>query len=241
MADTYIDQQETLGYGAFAVKQIKALVVGVDPEFDDALHLVATRLGKVTKAMEKALEKAGTLESTTFSGAASAGKDPIATARELLGKLVKYAESRDDGEAIASDILGRETLTTIKRRRPSKLLHALENASRGVDKHKAALPEHAKWAADLSGAHSDLATLDSAVRTSRQARRAMTPEVAVARLKWLKVYGAAKLIVEGVLKLADLTDRMPDVFDDLAEVHRVAGVSDDAPAEPAGAPSELPP
>ena len=50
------------------------------------------------------------------------------------------------------------------------------------------------------------------------------------------LYGAAKLIVEAVLRYQDKTVLLPEVFDDLAEVHRAAGVSDgDSPAEPAPA------
>lgn len=238
MADSYIDQQETLGYGSFAARQIKVLAVGLDPTLDEALHSVTSRLTQATKAMESALNKAGELEATTFTGAAAGGNDPAGKARDLLGKLVKYAESRDGGKAIAQEILGRETLTSIKRRRPAKIVHALDVALRALEKHKEALPEHAKWSAELTAAHANLSELDQAVRTSRQQRRKMTPAVSAARDHWLKIYGAAKSIVEGVLKLHDLTDRMPDIFDDLAEIHRVAGVTDDAPPDaPAPVPS----
>ena len=51
------------------------------------------------------------------------------------------------------------------------------------------------------------------------------------------MYGAAKLIVEAVLRYQDRTALLSEVFDDLAEVHRAAGVSDgDSPAETAPEP-----
>ncbi|MBK8259298.1 MAG: hypothetical protein IPK82_42405 [Polyangiaceae bacterium] len=238
MADNYIDQTETLGYGEFAAKQIKVLAVGVDPEFDDALHVIADRVAKATKAMSSALTKAGEITATTFTGAANAGNDPANDARDILSRVVKYAESRDNGEAIARDILNGESLTTIKRRRPAKLVHALDVALSAIKKHQASLPEYKKWAADLTAVRDALNTLDSTVRASRQNKRDMTPAVAAARDRWLVVYGGAKLIVEGVLRLNGVEGRMPDIFDDLAETHRVAGVSDDGPDQTAGEPKK---
>ncbi len=101
-------------------------------------------------------------------------------------------------------------------------------ATRALAKHKEALPEYDQWRADLARIRGELDELDEKVRVSRQKRRAMTPAVAAARDRWLKVYAGAKLVVEGVLRLNDAVDRMPDIFDDLAETHRVSGVTDDA-------------
>jgi hypothetical protein len=234
MADLHIDQQETLGYGEFAIKQIKSLAPEIDEDLRGSLHGMAARLTKATKAMESALRKAGDLPKTTFTGIASQEGDPVTNGRNLLHRVVRYAESREGGAAIAVELLGGETLTTLKRRRPAKLVHALGVALRAVGKHKDALPEHAKWTADLTAAQTALSKLDGEVRASRQQRKAMTPAVAKARLSWLNIYGAAKLIVEGALKVLGQTERMPDIFDDLAEIHRVAGVIDDAatPAPP---------
>ena len=44
----------------------------------------------------------------------------------------------------------------------------------------------------------------------------MTPEVEQARTRWLQVYGAAKSVVEGVLRLQGRLDLMPHIFYDLA-------------------------
>lgn len=232
MADSYIDQNETIGYGEFAARQIKVLAVGLDPELDDALHVVAARVAKATKAMAAALAKAGELKKATFVGAASDGHDPASEARDLLGRAVKYAESREDGDAIVQDMLAGEGLSTIKRRRPAKLVHALDVALKAFVKHKASLPEHEKWTAQLKTVRDALSKLDATVRASRLDRRSMTPEVAAARERWLVVYGAAKLIVEGVLRYHDALSRMPDIFDDLAEVHQVPGVTDDSGTSP---------
>lgn len=106
MADNYIDQDETLGYGEFAAKQITTSVVGLDPPFDDALREAAARITKATKAMAATFKAAGALPVTTFVGAAAAGHDPAAEAGALLGRLVKYVASRDNGEELVKEILG---------------------------------------------------------------------------------------------------------------------------------------
>lgn len=230
MADNYIDQQETLGYGEFAIQQIKSRLVGKHPEFDDALHAVVKRLTKVTKGMETVLSKAGQLPVASFSKAKAAGHDPVEDARGHVTRLVKYLSSLENGDEIVGEVLGRETLTSIKKRRPTKLVHALDGVLRGLDKHQKALSadEYKSRRAAIATARDEIAALDAEVRNTRSDRRKMTPEVAQQRKRWLATYSAAKLIVEGVLDLEGSDEKMSDIFDDLAEVHRVAGVTDDS-------------
>lgn len=230
MADTYIDQFETLAYGPFAVDQIKTLVIGLDPNFDKLVKHLASQLTLVTEAMRAALHKAGAIEVTTFKQAESRG-DPLAQGHAVFRRLIKYVESRPDGDAIASKLLGGDNLTTVLRRRPQKLVAAMTHALGEVTKHKKALPEHDAWIAEVGAARDAIDALDKSVRKSRVERRAMTPEVQAARAEWLKVYGAAKLVVEAALRLHDKLKLLPEVFDDLAEIHRAPGVKDEAPAE----------
>lgn len=230
MADPYIDQDETLLYGSFAASQILALVVDLDPELDGALQVVSGRITAATAAMEAALKKAGDLASVTYVGAGAAG--PVAEGQRVLRRLVAYVGSRDQGEAILADVLRGDTLGTVVKRRPVKLAGALGSAIAGVGKHQASLPEHAEWTAKLTAAKTALDALNESVRKARTDRRATTPEVAAARDAWLVVYTSAKEIVSGVLRGKGKLAMLPDVFDDLAEVHRVPGVSDVTPADP---------
>jgi len=55
----------------------------------------------------------------------------------------------------------------------------------------------------------------------------MTPEVDMARTTWLKRYAATKHIIRGILEPMGKGDLMPEIFDDLADVHRAHGVFDD--------------
>lgn len=180
--------------------------------------------------MRASLHKAGAIEVTTFKQAESRG-DPLAQGHAVFRRLIKYVESRPDGDAIASKLLGGDNLTTVLRRRPQKLVAAMTHALGEVPKHKKSLPEHDAWIAEVGAARDAIDALDKSVRKSRVERRAMTPEVQAARAEWLKVYGAAKLVVEAALRLHDELKLLPEVFDDLAEVHRAAGVKDEASAE----------
>lgn len=231
MADDYINNLETLSYGPFAVDQIHALVVGLDPAFNGPLSTATTLLSEANEAMRAALTKAGQITVVTYKTAEGA-PDPIAHARAELRRCVSYADSRTGGAAIVNDILAGEALSTVVRRRPAKLAGALGHALEAVAKHASALPEHAQWTASLSAAKGAIDSLNTSVRLSRSERREATPEIAAARAQWFKVYGAAKLIVEAVLRYQDRTALLSEVLDDLAEVHRAAGVSDgDSAAE----------
>jgi hypothetical protein len=238
MVDPYIDQFETIGYGEFAVTQIASLVRGLDPEFDPALDVMRARLAAKTAAVADQLKLAGSLVPATYTAAAS-NDDPLGKARALLRRAVAYAESRADGEALAAKVLGDEPISSILRRRPTKLAPALKRAAEAFTDAAASLPEHAQWVADLQAAEASLTQLNTQVRNSRAARQAMGPGVQKARDEWLVTYSAAKRLVEAVLAQAGKQALMPLVFDDLAEVQTVAGASaapepEPAPAPPAG-------
>lgn len=236
MADSYIDQMETVSYGRFAAAQILSLVVGLDPALDGAAKEVSSRVRTASDEMAAVLRKTGQFEVLSYS--TDPGKDgPVRAARELFRRLVKYVESRDNGKDISRDLRGGDTLSTLLRRRPVKLAAALHHALDALHHHQAHLPEYDQWRQRLSEAATALDTLNAGVRQSRVARRAMTPEVAVCRERWLVTYAAAKRIVEGILLPLGKTSLLPQIFDDLAEVHRVPGVSEEAPSPPPPTPS----
>jgi hypothetical protein len=230
MPDPYIDQYETVAYGKFAVGQILSLVVGLDSDADSFVKTTASRLLSDTESMWTALSKVGSLEIVTYSAEDSAAI--VDRSKATLRRLVAYADSRVNGDAIMHDILQGDTMTVILRRRPVKLAAALEHALSAIKKHQASLPEHATWSQTVADAHAALVALNGSVRKARTDRRSMTPEVEVARSTWLKRYSATKLIIRGILEPLGKGDMMPEIFDDLAEVHRAQGVyDDDTPAE----------
>jgi hypothetical protein len=206
------------------------MLLGLDPEYDNTLKIAAGRMAKATEAMSAALKKAGALETTTYKPAEGEA-DVVEEARGVMRKLVKYAESRDNGEALAKEILHGSNLTTLSRKRPSKLIAAMDHALEVIEKRKADLNEYEYWKNAVAAARDVLDKRDKDVRNARVDRRDMTPEVKAARAEWLNQYGSAKLIVEGILKGIKKLDMMTEIFDDLADVQRVAGVVADKGAD----------
>ncbi|MCC6553197.1 MAG: hypothetical protein IT372_09280 [Polyangiaceae bacterium] len=56
MADRFIDQDETQIYGPYAVKRIRAKVVGLVPEFNDGMTYLADRIDAATQAVKAAID-----------------------------------------------------------------------------------------------------------------------------------------------------------------------------------------
>ncbi|MBI2376797.1 MAG: hypothetical protein HYV07_22555 [Deltaproteobacteria bacterium] len=239
MADTYIDYLETLGYGDFTAAQAASLLTGLDPAFDGAVQIHCERIKVRTNTMREMLEKAGALDRSTYASASTAPSDPVARARDLLRRATSYVESRPNGAEISAELRGGANLTTIMRRRPVKLAGALAVASEAISKHQASLAEHATWKQELDSALQALEELNTSVRASRSNRRSMTPEVTAARESWLVTYTAAKRFAESLLGPAKKLFLMSEIFDDLAETHKVAGVVDGG--EPAPNPQPQPP
>ncbi|WP_437817911.1 hypothetical protein [Sorangium sp. So ce1078] len=231
MSDSYIYQRDIQAYGRFAASQIRTLVLPVDAGFQQALRAITARLDAATEALRNA-----TLEATAAAVAAPASSasrrhraDPAAMGRDLLRRLVEHAAPRPGGVALARDILQGQSLATVLRRRPARLAAALAHAVEVLEQRKRQLPEHEAWVAELKRSRDALEPLLRSVRKTRLARRTMTPEVKAARAEWLNVYGAAKLLVECVLRLHGKASLMPQIFDDLADAPRIAG----APTNPA--------
>ncbi|WP_437625898.1 hypothetical protein [Sorangium sp. So ce1151] len=224
MSHPYIYQRDIEVYGRFTASQIQELVVPVDAGFKQALRAVAARLDAATDALREAtLNATAAAVATSAPGAATKGRvDPVAAGRELMRRLVEHAAARPGGVALARDLLQGQTLTTVLRRRPAKLAAAMAHALEVIEQHRRLLPEHEAWAAEIERARDALEPLTRSVRKSRLARRTMTPEVKAARDEWLNVYGAAKLLVECVLRLHGKVSLMPEIFDDLPKATRAA-------------------
>lgn len=231
MSDPHIDKYEPLTYGRFALGQIKRLVLGLDADFDPMVNTISQRLKHETDAMQGALEKAGDLAVVTYKNAPGQA-NAVHDAKDGLRRLIHYVESYPHGKEMAMDLLQGVSLTTTLRRRPVKLAAAINHALKQLSKYEQVLPEYATRSAELVALRDALDTLNGDVRKSRSDRLEMTPEVEAQRVKWLLTYGAAKLMIEGVLRLHGKVHLMPEIFDDLAEVSQASGASGAAPAEP---------
>ncbi|HEX2568954.1 MAG TPA: hypothetical protein VH877_05290 [Polyangia bacterium] len=223
------------------MRQIESVILGLEPDYDPVLRTMSGRMLTATELVSQALGRAGQLVATTFKRAGGEA-DRVESARDVLRRLVSYIESQPDGARIRQTLIGRQSTSKAVRVRSSKLLGVLSHALTVLDKERESLPEAMQRMAEVKAAHMALEALDRQVREARAGRRQMTPEVQAARANWLTVYAALKLLVESVLRLRGQTERMSEIFDDLAEIHRAPEVSDEgAPSKPPTTPPATPP
>ncbi|AUX41467.1 hypothetical protein SOCE26_028800 [Sorangium cellulosum] len=239
MSDSYIYQRDIPVLGRSAASQIRKLVLPMDAGFKQALRAMAARLDAATAAVGEATLKAAAAPPLTAAPRRSrqGQSDPVATGRDLMRRLVACAASRPSGAALARDLLQGQTLATVLRRRPAKLIEGMTHALEALERHKHRLLEHAAWMTELERSRDALEPLIRSVRKSRLARRAMTPEMKAARAEWLTTYHAAKLLVECVLRLHGKASLMPQIFDDLADEHHVSTPVDPEPTSQTSAPA----
>jgi hypothetical protein len=98
-----------------------------------------------------------------------------------------------------------------------------------LDKHEAKIRDATHWRVEIQGVHEKLVDLEKQQRSSRVEKIELGPEVSIARQHWLAVYNANKLLIRGMLAHLGKNELLPLVFDDLAEVHRASGVTDELP------------
>ena len=226
MADTYIDPQETQIYGLFARDQMKAVCLGMIPELDAAVQFAIKHQAAADKAMAAALAK--------MPAPVKVPEGALDEARDLLVRFGKHLESLKGRPLALSIFYGREAPSVVARRRVPKLVGAVQHILKQITAHADKIRDADGWAAEFREAHGNLDALDKQTRASKVDLASLRPELAQARNEWLAVYSANKRLIEGLLLHAGKADLMPLIFDDLAEVHRTRGTSDDTegPAEP---------
>jgi hypothetical protein len=240
MADRYIDQYEVLGYGAFSSNQLREMVLPLDPVFAVPVQFFITTLDGHVQRMSKLLGQAGLINKITYKGVEGTEHDHLSEARDVVRRLVSYADSARGFSHLSAKLLGGKALGTVMKLRATKLVGAISTALNALDHGGKELPEYQARREELVKAREDLESLDHSVRSARQQKKAMSPEIIAEREAFLVSYTAAKHLVRSILTLKDRLDLLDDVFDDLAEIHKVAGVKDDAPPTPSPAPPPAP-
>ena len=234
MADSYIDPWETQPYGKFACEQMKDVCVGMIPDLDDAVSFAISTQKAANASMKKVLDNQP--KRTTLVDAAAA----VDGARDVLVRFGKHLESHKTGSIDPSLFFRGEAPSIIARRRIVKLVASVGHVADTLAEHKANVRESALWLKELRDAHEAIATAEKQQRASKVEQVDLGPEVATERLRWLDVYTANKALITGVLRHAGKLQLLPLIFDDLAETHRAAGVSDAEPAPAGGEPGAAP-
>lgn len=227
MADSYIDPRETLIYGVFARDQLAAVCLGLVPALDGAVKFAISEQAKADATMKDALNRQ--------PAALAIEGDPLAEARDSLVRFGKYVESIKGSPVALSAFFDRDAPSTAARRRLTKLVALVKHVATTIEAHKTHLRDHKTWLEEFRGHHETLSSLEHASRDQKLAGAMLRPELAAARDAWLAVYTANKALITGLLRHAGRAELLPLVFDDLAEHHRAAGVTDAAPT-PAPAP-----
>jgi hypothetical protein len=221
MADPYIDPFETKLYGKFAREQMQAVCLGKVPELDPMIQFAIYRQEEADAMMSD---------------------EVVADAGDVLIRFGKHLESLKGRPVALDDFFRGEAPSVLARRRLTKLTAGVAHVVAEAGRQKAKIRDAAHWIADLAEAHGKLEALEKQQRASKVERLVVGPEVGAAREKWLATYGANKLLVRGLLAHLGKPELMPLIFDDLAEVHRVSGVSDALPtdAKPDAVPAPAP-
>jgi hypothetical protein len=231
MADPYIDPFETQLYGKFAREQMADVCLGKIPALDKMVHFAIDAQLTADKAMAEVIAKAPK---------PAAAVDPAAVIAEAGDVLVRFGSHVDSlkGRPVDPKVFFRgDAPSALARRRLTKLTAGVGHILEEAKKSKAKIRDAAYWVGELEEVHGKLEALEKQQRASKVAQVEMGPEVAAQRELWLTTYGGNKQLVRGLLAHYGKPELLALIFDDLAEVHRVSGVSDAVPpAEGAAAP-----
>lgn len=227
MADPYIDQNETQAYGPHACEQMKKVCMGRVAKLDGMVEFAIAAQTKADAEMKAVLAKQP--KPASVEDAATVLEDT----RDSIVRFASYLNSLKGYPVSAKVFFHNENPSDVARKRLVKLAAAVAHIVSEIPKH-AAITDGG-WLKDFKALSKKLESLKEAQHGSRLEKADLGPEVAAQREKWLSTYNANKLLIRGLLAHAGKPDLMPLIFDDLAEVHRAAGVSDAVPpAEGAG-------
>ena len=235
MADRYIDQDEMGIYGPHAVRQMRRRVVGLVPECDTAVTFVATRVEQATAQVARSLEETRDTQVTLRQGT-RAKKPALKQARELLGRFSTHLGSHprdttDRRRFFTADGTARGAGTGAP-----KVLAVLNHIATELGKPGHGVKDAASWRTDFLAAIDTLAPPVEQTADTRTDRRTLTPAGRKTQDEWLQIYAVAKLVVEGVLRLAGKSELMAEIFHDLA-VPATSKVTE-PPADPAEPPTQ---
>jgi hypothetical protein len=221
MADPYIDQFETQIYGKYARDQLQKVCMGRVPALDACVKFAIAQQAQADADMKAVLDKQpkpGSVEDVSVI---------LEEARDCVIRFGSFLASLK-GRPIHPKVFFRnETPSDVARKRLVKLAAAIEHIVGEIPKHDAI--KDPTWLKEFKAISKQLEALKGAQQDSKLEKADLGPEVAAQREKWLAVYNANKLLVRGLLAHAGKADLLSLVFDDLAEVHRAAGVSDAVP------------
>ena len=222
MADPYIDQYETQIYGKYACEQMEKVCLGRVKELDGTVKFAIAQQAQANADMKAVLDRQP--KPVNVEDAAAT----LEEARDTVVRFSSYLNSLKGYPVNPKLFFRNEAPSELARKRLVKLAAAVEHIAAEIPKHEAI--KDPAWLKDFKAISKKLEALKGSQQDSKLEKADLGPEVAAQRERWLAVYNANKLLIRGLLAHAGKPELLPLVFDDLAEVHRAAGVSDALPA-----------
>lgn len=232
MADPFIDQSETLIYGKHACEQMAKICLGRIPALDGMVQFAIARQEQANADMKVVLDKQP-VSAVMLDGAAV-----LKETRDTIGRFASYLNSLKGYPVNPKVFFRNDNPSDVARRRLVKLAGAVGHIVTEIPRHPAITDP--TWLTEFTALEGKLQALKGTQLDAKVEKVDLGPEVAAERDRWLATYNANKMLVRGLLGHANKPDLLPLVFDDLAEIHHLAGVSDLEP-EVAPPPPVAPP
>ena len=214
--DRYIDQAEARRYNDFSLSTLPALSE-MSPEIPNILSM----LSDFSSRLQEVQNKAGDTRSTsrTLTSSRRQQSDHVAT---RLGRLLdRLQEHLEDGASF--DLLRlfpsgtrRDIGQSVADRQA-----ALGRAVAGLEQYQAEIPDSQVWLDELKPLNSTFSTLIIDEANAQRTKLGQSDQVNVTYRSWKQNYGAAKLMVRGILRRAGRENEWRDYFLDT----RLAGTS----------------
>jgi hypothetical protein len=215
MPDRYIDQDETEIYGTYAANKIRSRLKGLIPEFDAALEYVAADIADATNAVQEAVADARTTDAEIRKGSQSRGSI-LKQGLSLLGRFSKHLDTHAPGAIDRKTFFVADGTAGGVGKSAPRVLRALQHIGKQLKAEGSPVRDAAAWAEDCKTIAAKLAPVAEHGDNARTDRSSVTVEIETSRQAWLQTYGAAKLLVEAVLRLSGKLHLMPAIFFDLA-------------------------
>lgn len=216
MADPYVDVFETLIYGKLASREMRRLVMPLNPAWAGT---VAWCIEEQDKANARMAAIVARLELPEVND------EELEKVTDTIVRFGYWIASLPGNPLDAYKFFAGHTPSDIGEARLSKLPGHLERMINALEPHAAAPPEEriegvVSRIAALREAHAIAERNRAAQQLAQQARVDLRPEATAAREDWLKAYIANKYTMEGLLRHADKLEWKSLIFDDLAEEQR---------------------
>jgi hypothetical protein len=232
MADSYIDPFETQLYGKFAREQMAEVCIGRVAALDAMVRFSIETQAAADAAMARVIANAPTPLTAIDA------EHVTAEAADVLVRFGSHLDSLKGKPVAVSQVYRGDAPSVLARRRLTKLSAGLGHVLSEARIHQEKIRDAAHWIGELEAAHTNLQALERQQRASKVAQVDLGPEVSTQRELWLATYSANKHLIRGLLAHIGKPELLPLIFDDLAEVHRVSGVTDEVTVPPVTPPEE---